>query len=147
MKAYADIAKLLLMIAVVVAAVMGVRQVLEWRDAAQANGVTVTQQNQTATATTGIVNATAPALAERARVDVVVTQARANYAQQMEEVVREDVYVARWRAGAIPERVRELARQRYCARYGSGRAVAGSGRTDATPRECGGGEASASSAQ
>ena len=98
----------------------GVRYVLNLRDENKALQGTVDQQASTAQATGTIATATGEALDGKTRVELVVTQAGVQYAQQYEELKREDQSVRDWADGLVPVSVRQLAKCRRLARDGSG---------------------------
>lgn len=90
------------------------------RDDAKKTAATLEQVIRTDKAASDIATESGATKAEVQRVEVVVTQARQTYQQQYQEVKREDPDVAGWAGGAVPDRLRDLARTRREQRERSG---------------------------
>lgn len=110
----------------VAAIFFGIKYVVDLRDANKALEASNTEKDDIADGTGAVVEATSSAMADAQRVDVVVTQARNDYARSYEVLKDENEDVRAWAAGTIPVSVRELARARRLARDGPRSDAAGS---------------------
>lgn len=117
--------KLVLALLVGAGLFFGTTTVLGWREAALKNAETVRQLDGTATATSAIASAASEAQTNQRADEAVVTSARTTYRHQLEAATREDISLADWRAQPVPQRMRDLARARRCARDGLGSDAAG----------------------
>jgi predicted negative regulator of RcsB-dependent stress response len=124
-KQYEEEAKLVLaVILVIILAYLGY-VVWSWHNAAQVNEATVTQDAATQHATSAITTDLSHAQQETQRVEVVVKQARDNYAVQYQKALDSDAAAAAFAAAPIPDSLRDAARARRCARDGLGSSETG----------------------
>lgn len=121
-------------VVVVLAAIgWGVQTYRDALERAQEAEAALSQANATAGATAATTGALSGVQTETQRVEVVVTQTRADAARAIQELSNADPTVADLRARPIDQRMRDIARARREARDRSAGAEAGGAGADRAP--------------
>lgn len=105
---------------------------LQSRDERQQTQASAEQGVRTGVAVTGITQDASDAADETQRVEITVTDARSAYQRGYQDAKREDPSIADWAAQPVPQRLRDLARERRLARERLGCSGDGCGDDDRT---------------
>lgn len=100
--------------------IWGVSVVLGWKEAAEVNTQTVKEQATTADNTSAIATEFATAEEAQQKVEIILKDARSNYANQREQIYQNDPAARDFRDAPVPVGLRDAARARRAARDGLG---------------------------